>query len=160
MAQWWTHSWSLNDDPVTVLHREPFRLKWLATKLVTFVFVINRTPSDIASIDADYAAMRIFASQHKRTWIPFTIQCGYALLPIYVGKSFSNTLIHEIHSRFKKRWCVFHLPSLLDSDNGTVHTLQHNSFWGCVYRDYIHATVYQVADAVQTGKMAAQLIRL
>ena len=135
MAEWWSHSWSLNDHPVTVLHREPFRFKWFATKLVTFAFIINRTPEDIASVDADYAAMRQFASHHKRTWIPFALQCGYALLPIYVGGSFSDSLVREIENRFQKRWCVFHVPSLLDYSTGAVHTLNHKSFWGCVYRD-------------------------
>ncbi len=155
MAHWWVHSWSLNGDPVTVLHREPFRLKWFATQLVTFVFVINHKPEDITSIDADYAVMRKFASQHKRTWIPFALQCGYALLPIYIGESFSDSLIDQIQNRFKKRWCVFHVPSLLDSSTGTIHTLDHKSFWGCVYRKYVQSTVVQVADAVEAGKLVA-----
>lgn len=153
LSQWWSHSWLLDDKPVTVLHREPFRFKWFATQVVTFVFVIHRKPEDIASIDADYAALLKFASQHKRTWLPFAVQCGYALLPIYVADSFSDSLTNEIKTRFKKRWCVFHVPSLLDTSTGSVQTLEHESFRGCIYRDYIHTTVVQVANAVRAGEL-------
>jgi hypothetical protein len=154
-SDWWSHSWLLGDRSVTVLHREPFRFKWFATQVVTFVFVIHQKPENIAAIDSDYAAMRTFASQHKRTWLPFAVQCGYALLPIYVGDSFSDSLTNEIQTRFNKRWCVFHVPSLLDATTGSVYTLRHRSFWGCVYREYIHTTVFQVANAVYSGKLAA-----
>ena len=153
MAGWWAQSSFLHGTPVTVLQREPFRLTWFATKLVTFAFVINRTPADIGSIDADYTAMRDFASQHKRTRIPFALQCGYALLPIYIGSSFSEELIEQVQTRFEKRWCVFHVPSLLESANGNVYTLRHSSFWGCVYRDYIRETIDELATAVHAGNL-------
>ena len=153
-ADWWIHSWTFNGTPVRILHREPFRLTWVATQLVTYVFIINRRPENYESIDADYEAMRAFASQHKRTWLPFAFQCGYALLPIYVGESFNDLLVRHVENRFKKRWCVFHVPSLLDSSTGHVHTLHRKSFWGCIYRDYIRTTVIQVASAVQTGELA------
>ena len=153
-ADWWSHSWSIDGTPVTVLQREPFRLRWIATKLVTFAFVIHRSPEDIESIDTDYEAMRWFASRNKRTWLPLGVQCGYALLPIYIGESFDDSLIHEVESRFKKRWCVFHVPSLLDSSSGTLHTLRNKSFWGCIYRGYIRKTVAQVAYAAHAGRIA------
>lgn len=152
-AQWAFHPWSLHDRPVRALHREPFRLRWVATQLVTFVFVIDHQPIDMASIDEDYASMRQFASQHKKTWLPVGFQCGYALLPIYVGHAFAEPLIHEIQNRFRKRWCVFHVPSLLDADTGEVHTLTQGSYWGTVYRPFIHNTVDQVSRAVQAGRL-------
>lgn len=154
-ADWRSHSWSMGDTPVSVLHREPFRLSWFATQLVTFAFVIHRRPENIESIDADYDAIRHFASRHKRTWLPLAFQCGYALLPIYIGESFDDSLIHEVENRFKKRWCVFHVPSLLDSRTGAVHTLDHKSLWGCIYRDYVHKTVAQVAYAAHTEQLAS-----
>ena len=154
-SQWWSHSWTLHDQPVMVLHREPFRLKWFATQVVTFVFVIDRNPGDIESVDADYVALRKFASHNKRTWLPFAFQCCYALLPIYTGDLFSDSLVTEIRTRNKKRWCVFHVPSLMDSNTGTVYTLQHKSIWGGMYRSYIHTTIGQVSHAVRTGMLPA-----
>ena len=153
LSKWWSHSWDLNGQPMRVLQQEPFRLRWFATQLVTFVFIIQRTPEDIQSVDADYKSMRQFAGQHKKTWLPFSMHCGYALLPIYVGNSFSDSLIHEIRNRFRKRWCVFHVPSLLNSETGDLHTLEHNSFWGCMYREFVHTSIIQVAHAVQSGKV-------
>jgi len=49
---------------------------------------------------------------------------------------------------YKKRWCVIHVPSLLEADTGRLHTLEAKSFWGCVYRDFINATVADTATAL------------
>jgi hypothetical protein len=145
---WLVHSWPYANQKVTVLQREPFRLTWLATQLVTFVYIIRRTPDDYQSVLNDYSALRSFAGNHKRTPLPFTIQCGYALLPIYIGHSFSESLITDIQTTYKKRWCVIHVPSLLESDTGGLHTLEAKSFWGCVYRDFVRATVADTARAI------------
>jgi len=48
----------------------------MATQLVTYGFIIQTTPKDYLSILDDYAAMRKFAGKHKKTLLPFTIQCG------------------------------------------------------------------------------------
>jgi hypothetical protein len=47
---------------------------------------------------------------------------------------------------FKKRWCVAHVPSLLDISSGELATLTKTSFWGCVYRNYIASTITEVAS--------------
>jgi len=44
---------------------------------------------------------------------------------------------------------VFHVPSILDSATGQLHTLEAKSFWGCIYRKYINATVADVANALR-----------
>jgi len=152
---WSVHSWPYADQNVTVLQREPFRFTWFATKLVTFVYVINRTPDNYQSILDDYTALRKFASDHKKTLLPFAFQCGYALLPIYIGQSFSESLIADIRTTYKKRWCVFHAPSLLESDTGCLHSLEAKSFWGCVYRNFINTTVTDIATTLTTPRKVA-----
>ncbi|MCA9005687.1 MAG: hypothetical protein KDA70_10490 [Planctomycetaceae bacterium] len=142
---WQVHSWNYADQEVQVLHQEPFRLTWFATQLVTYVFIIERTPENYQSILDDYAALREFAGQHKNTVLPFGIQCGYALLPIYVGGSFSEELIIDVQNTYRKRWCVFHAPALLEQDTGKLHKLEAKSFWGCVYRDYIESVINETA---------------
>ena len=158
LSQWWSHSWNLNNHHVHVLHQEPFRLKWFATQLVTFVFVIQRTPDNFQSVENDYSAMREFAGQHKKTWLPFSLHCGYALMPIYVGRAFPDSVIHEIRNRFRKRWCVFHVPSLLNSETAELYTLEHKSFWGCMYRDFIHTTISQTAHAIHSGAIELSVL--
>lgn len=145
---WSVHSWPYADQNVTVLQREPFRLTWFATKLVTFVYIIRRRPDDYQSILDDYTALRRFASDHKRTLLPIGIQCGYALLPLYIGQSFSESLLTDIRSTYKKRWCIFHVPSLLEAGTGRLHTLEAKLWWGCAYRDFINATVADTAMAL------------
>jgi len=142
---WRIHSWPYAGRTVTVLHREPFRLSWIATQLVTFVYVIDRVPEDYRSVLDDYAALRKFAGSHKRTFLPFAVQCGYALLPIYVGASFPESLVADVRQTYRKRWCVFHVPSLLETGTGRLHTLEAKSFWGCVYRPFVGRTIAEVA---------------
>jgi hypothetical protein len=139
------HDWHHAGQEIMVLHREPFRLQWCATQLVTYVFLIHNTPEDYQSVLDDYAALRAFADNFKQTWLPFGFQCGFALLPIYIGQNFSRSLVTEVHRNFRKRWCVVHVPSLFDIETGQLDTLEANSFWGCVYRSYIRATI---ADTV------------
>lgn len=142
---WRVHSWNYADQEVLVLHQEPFRLDWIATQLVTYVFIIERTPDNYQAILDDYAALREFAGQHKNTILPFGFQCGYALLPIYVGGPFSEALIADVKNTYRKRWCVFHTPALLERDTGKLHTLETKSFWGCIYRDYIESALNETA---------------
>lgn len=157
---WLVHSWAYGDQNVTVLHREPFRLAWFATQLITFVYIIRRAPDDYQSILDDYSELRKFASDNKRTLLPFAFQCGYALLPIYVGESFSESLLANIRSTYKKRWCVVHVPSLLESDTGHLHTLEAKSFWGCVYRNFIGETVADVAKTLAALQKQPNLLRI
>lgn len=138
---WMVHDWRHAGQDVTVLHREPFRLRWFATQLVTYVFLIRQTPADYQSALDDYAPLRAFADDFKQTWLPFGLQCGFALLPIYIGQEFSPSLVTEIRRNFRKRWCVSHIPSLFDAETGQLDTLEAKSFWGCVYRPYIRDTI-------------------
>jgi hypothetical protein len=110
-----------------------------------FVYIIRRTPRDYQSVLDDYTALRSFAGTHKQTILPFGLQCGYALLPLYVGQDFSEQLIAEVRTTYTKRWCVLHIPSLLGSNTGRLHTLKTRSVWGCVYRNFIDATVMDTA---------------
>ncbi len=148
-SQGWTvHAWNYANQHVTVLQREPFRMKWIATKLVTYVFLIHRTPKDYLSVLSDYPALRQFAGDHKQTWLPFGVQCGYALLPIYIGRGFPEYLIGDIRTTYRKRWCVLHVPSLFDLDSGQAFTLQAKSLWGCVYRNFIEDSIAQTTHAL------------
>jgi hypothetical protein len=143
------HHWAgLGDNDIRVLHKEPFRFTWLATQLVTFVFLIRRPVGRFSEALDDYPALRKFAGEHKRTFLPFGFQCGYALLPIYIAETFPEGLIEETRSTYKKRWCVFHTPSLLNAGTGRLVTLDHRYFWGFIYRHYLRATVDEVAHMV------------
>jgi len=151
---WQVHTWPYADQEVTVLQREPFRISWCATQLVTFVYVIHRVPENYQSVLDDYAALRDFASKHKRTLLPFSIQCGYALLPIYVGESFSESLCADIRTTYKKRWCVLHAPALLETSTGRLHKCEAESYWGCIYRDYINSVLAETALVLNTGSQS------
>lgn len=137
--------WRHRDADVLVLQKEPFRIQWLATQLVTFVFLIPRTVQSYDEIIDDYRSLRGYAGDHKRSWLPMGIQCGYALLPIYMGAGFSDSLKVSIRSTFKKRWCVFHVPSVFDLESRELTTLAANSVWGCIYRPFVTETIAAVA---------------
>jgi len=88
-AGWIVHRWQYpNDTEVMVLQREPFRVSWIATQLVTYVYLIPRGVAAYSEIIDDYASLREFAGENKRTFLPFWLQCGYAVLPIYIHASF------------------------------------------------------------------------
>ena len=152
---WQRHDWNLGNRSVTVSQCEPFRWSWLATKLVTYVFVVQDAPDSYASLLDDYDALRGFARDHKKTRIPFSLQAGFALLPIYVGDNFDLELVSQIESTYKKRWCVMHIPSIFDTQTNTCHTLGVNFFWGCVYRDFVPDTIRRVAQQLQPPRKVA-----
>lgn len=143
--------WRHRDADVLVLHREPFRIKWLASQLVTFVFLIPRTIQHYEEIIDDYRSLRGYAGDHKRTWLPMGFQCGYALLPVYLGVGFNEPLKASIRSIFKKRWCVYNVPSLFDLESHELTTVAAKSFWGCIYRSYVSETVLEVAGVLREG---------
>ena len=148
-THWKVHLWRKGDETITVLHDEPFRLKWFATQLVTFVYLIEQTPDCYQSILEDYNQLRQFAGDNKQTFLPFGFQCGYALLPIYLGTDFSESLITDIQNQYRKRWCVFYAPSLFDIRNRELHQLKAPSFWGCVYRSYINDSIQDIAGCLR-----------
>jgi GNAT superfamily N-acetyltransferase len=152
---WRQYEWSLRNQNVTVLHSEPFRWSWFATKLVSYVFVIHDTPDSYESVLDDYVALRGFASDHKKTRIPFSLQAGFALLPIYVGAGFNSDLVSQIESKYRKRWCVMHIPSLYDTQTYTCHTLSGNYFWGCVYREFVSETIRSIAEQMRPPQKVA-----
>ncbi len=149
------HHWRRGDTDVLVLQKEPFRIQWIATQLVTFVFLIPRAVQHYDEIVDDYRSLRGYAGDHKRTWLPFGFSCGYALLPIYLGTGFNDTLKSSIRSTFKKRWCVFHAPSLFDLKSGELTTLAAKSFWGCIYRPFVTETVTEVARVISEDRAQA-----
>ena len=152
-AGWTVHRWRYkNDKEVTVLQREPFRISWFATRLVTYVFLIPREVEAFSEIVDDYASLRKFAGKNKRTLIPFTLQCGYAILPIYISDSFPQQVIEDVRTTYKKRWCVFYAPSLLETETGRLHTLKAKSFWGCAYRKYIQSTIGEIVGMVSKSQ--------
>jgi hypothetical protein len=149
------HHWNSSQiGHVTVLQREPFRLSWAATKVVTFVFLIGSRLAAYSEIDEHYPHLIEFAKDHKRTILPRGLQCGYALLPIYIAESFDVMLQDRIRTDFKKRWCIFHVPSLFETDAGNTVTLRHESFWGVMYREYVRTTILDVTNAVAGASSA------
>ena len=143
------HHWDNSQlGHVTVLQKEPFRLRWGASQLVTFVFIIDSKIATYSEIEELYSHLLDFAKKHKRTLLPRGLQCGYALLPIYIADRFESSLRDRIRTEFKKRWCVFHLASLYEIATGDTVTLQHGSFWGWIYRDYIRTTIRDVTDSM------------
>jgi hypothetical protein len=147
--------WRHGDADVLVLQKEPFRLQWIATQLVTFVFLIPRTVQNYDEIVDDYRSLRGYAGDHKRTWLPFGFQCGYALLPIYLGTGFNEALRASIRSTYKRRWCVFHAPSLFDLESRELTTLATKSFWGCIYRSFVTETVAEVVRVISEDRTQA-----
>lgn len=136
------------EEDSLVLQREPFRLSWMLTQLVTFVFLIPKQVTSWEEMIADFEKLKKFAKRHKKTFLPMGLQCGYALLPIYIGTGFSDQLKETVRTKYTKRWCMFHLPSLLDIPTGECTTLAPNYIWGALYRGYIHETVTSVAEVV------------
>ncbi len=155
LAGWEQHAWRFQNQDVTVFHREPFRLSWVATKLVTYVFVIQRTPDSYQSVLSDYVELRRFAGENKISRLPFSLQLGYALLPIYVGTGFVDDLINEVESTYIKRWCVMHIPSLFDTRTSACHTLNTRSFWGCVYREFVSETIAKATSHLAPPRKVA-----
>jgi hypothetical protein len=135
-------------DGGLALRREPFRVSWIFTQLVTFVFLIPRQVESWDEMMADYDELRAFGSRHKKTWLGRGFQCGYALLPIYVGSDFALELHQVVQTKAKKRWSMFHVPSLLDLGSATCGTLASDQFWGVIYRSYIKESIVSVADVV------------
>ena len=155
-AGWAVHRWRYsNGEEVTVLQREPFRFSWFATRLVTYAFLIPRGVETFSEVADDYASLREFAGENKRTLIPFALQCGYAILPIYIYDSFPEQVIEDVRNTYKKRWCVFHAPSLLETESGHLHTLEAKSFWGCIYRKYIQSTIGEIVNMVFENESTA-----
>ena len=152
---WQRYGWRFRNQDVTVLQTEPFRWSWFATKLVTYVFVVPKTPESYASISNDYDAFLEFARDYRKTRIPFSLQSGFAILPIYVGNDFDTELISQVESTYRKRWCVMHIPSLYDKQTNTCHTLDVRYFWGCVYRDFVSDAIRLVALQLQPPRKAA-----
>lgn len=149
LGGWRRYEW--NDT--AVFHREPFRWRWGATQLVTFAFVIPRQPDNIKEIDADYDSLRRFAVTHKQTWLPIGFQCGYALLPIYLGTEFQPELIRKIENRFVKHWCVMHSPSLYDTSSGHLYSLNRRSLWGSLYRRYMTSCVQEISEQLRKNSI-------
>ena len=145
LDRWQRHDWQLRHQNVTVLHSEPFRWSWFATTLVTYVFVIHETPDSYASLMNDYTSLRDFARNHKQTRLPFSLQSGLAILPIYIGDDFDADLIKHVESTYRKRWCVIHIPSLYDRQTNAFYTLDDNYLWGGAYRDFVSAAIHRVA---------------
>jgi hypothetical protein len=56
------HHWAgPGGGDVLVLQKEPFRFSWLATRLVTFVFLIRQRVETYPQVLHDYPALRKFA---------------------------------------------------------------------------------------------------
>ncbi len=135
-------------DASLALRREPFRASWVFTQLVTFVFVIRKQVTSWDELAADYDGQLAFAARNKKTFLPRGLQCGYALLPVYVGTGFPVELEEAVRTRFEKRWCVMHVPSLLDVATGKCSTLSSKHIWGAIYRGYVQDTIKSVAELV------------
>ena len=145
---WIVHRWNYKNDEITVLQREPFRLSWFATQLVTFVFLIPYGVEDFSEIANDYSLFRKFSGKNKRSQVPFLLQCGYAILPIYISGSFSSQVIENVQTTEEIKLGVFYNPSLLETQTGHLYTLKRKSTYGCVYRNYMHSTICEIANLV------------
>jgi len=132
---------------VVVFHNEVFRMNWFATKLVTFVFIINGTPTDYAQIESNYDFLSAYARSNKNSIIPRGLNLGYALLPIYCGTNFDESLIRDVKSKYLKKWCMFHIPSLFDMDDQHLITMEAKMIWGRIYQSFIQETIQKSASA-------------
>jgi hypothetical protein len=143
------YEWKHRDVDVLVLHKEPVRIRWMATKLLTFIFLIPRNIWSYAQILEDYGYLLEFARNHKRSWLPLGFHCGYALLPIYIGSAFDKSLKEINRFKFKKHWCIFHVPSLLDMKSRELVSLTTPPFAGDLfYFPFISQTIFEVAEMV------------
>ena len=143
-------SWNSKElGNVVVYHKEQFRIKWFATKLVIYVYIIDSTPTDYVQTEIYYDLLMAYARTNKKSILPRGLQLGYALLPIYIGSDFSSALIEDVKTKFIKKWCVFHVPSLYDAKAGELISWETRSYWGIIYAGFIRKTIEASARGIQ-----------
>ena len=112
------------------------------------MFIIDSQITTYSEIEELYSHLLEFAKKHKRTLLPRGLQCGYALLPIYIADRFESSVRDRVRTSFKKRWCVLHVASLYEIATGDTVTLEDGSRWGKLYWKYIRTTIRDVTDSI------------
>lgn len=140
---------------VLVYHSEHFELKWMATKLVVFVFRVQATPQQIEydKIIKDYPIFLDYVKKNKKTFLPKGLQTNYAILPVYQGARFDPELEKQIQTKVIKKWAVQFYPSLYDLESKTLIQNNFKTSWGKIYHSFIKEKVAEVVNFDDTDEM-------
>jgi hypothetical protein len=130
---------------VRVLHREPFRMRWFATKLVTFAFLAQWRPPDCGWLFDAIESYREYVRTHKRTRLWLGVQCAHLMLPFYVSTGFAAELQGAVRTQPTVMRAEFHVPTLVDTAEAKVVTLESYPAWGTAYHDYMRQTVADIS---------------
>lgn len=123
-------------EEVAVARRADLRLKWVLTKLHTFVVVHE---VDVAT--ADY--VRSVSQQstgyaiRNKGGLPRGLQTGVAVLPVIVCRIAEQGAIEVAEAPPPKRFAAMTLPMLVELSQQRFVTYHGSRFWGAHYQDFL-----------------------
>jgi len=134
-----------------VARRSDFRLKWVATRLHTFVMVFHVTDLDEQLAEELTAAAQRYAIRHKRG-LPRGLQTGSAAVAVFLSHEPQPALHQWFADTPKHRFAALRFPVLVELEPPTLTYFQGRARTGAVYLGHLRGVVGDLVEpAVKTA---------
>lgn len=123
--------------------RAEFRLRWIATRLHTFVVVFEVQGLDATLAEQLSAAAQQFSIDHKGG-LPRGLQTGSATISVFLDPHPTAAVGGWFAGKPKHRFAALRLPVLADLGAGSVTYFTAGQAVGSLYASYLHGIVRDV----------------
>jgi hypothetical protein len=145
-----TESAQLGSAAYATFRRSDFRWSWMATRLHTFVFVIELPPSSKDEVVAVAELSRAWARKHKGG-LPRGMQSGSAAMPLIITPDISSELWEWAASPQPVRFAAALFPVVVSSDGEFASYRRSSAKLGIVYESFLR----QLASGLLSATGAA-----
>jgi hypothetical protein len=124
----------LRGNRCPTFRRSDFRLRWLATRMHTFVFVVDLSTAAHVSIPVLADEARDWARDHKGG-LPAGLQTGSTAMPVFIAPEVSDVAAWAEGGQHPK-FGVGLFPVVVSSDGRQVHYRRKSQMIGIVYEPF------------------------
>lgn len=138
------------------------RFHWTATRVHVFVFLFETPALTRGRAEELAAAANAFAKANKGG-LPAGLQTGSLAVPVFIAEGDAGEAKEWVRTEpAKKRWGVFELPTVIETETGDVAYREERGVWGAAYDALLRRIVEEDIAAAVTDRapVAAREARL
>jgi hypothetical protein len=140
----------VNGHPVRAFRRADFKIRWMFTRLHTFV-VLGHIETATKEDMIGFPSAALAAASAAKGGLPNGLQTGTAVLPVLVAGTATDEARGIAMRRPDKDFGAMKLPLLVDLSGPRAYTFTGAMVWGLAYAAFLKQQQRTVAGELATG---------
>lgn len=141
----------VNGHPVRAFRRADFRIRWMFTRLHTFVLLTHVVGTATGQDMVGYPSAAMRAASAAKGGLPNGLQSGTAAFPVLVASTATDEARGVASRRPDKDLGAMKLPMLVDLSGPRAYSFTGAMVWGFMYQGFLKQQQRTVAGDLAAG---------